>query len=154
MVLTIFLLNLEDVVNYYANVNIYDNVKSFSFYKSKKSKFMYSISASFYDSKEYTYYFGYLRNGNKFLIERKNDSVFLFINDNLVSSSPEEIPTISPYRMFIYLYQNNFPYTVKLDNGKYSVRFYTEDKNFLFLIDQNYRILKYVPPSTFEIIFE
>ncbi|MCX7947131.1 MAG: hypothetical protein N2504_00895 [candidate division WOR-3 bacterium] len=153
MVLTIFLLNLEDVVNHYANVNIYDNA-NLSFYKSKKSKFMYSLRAKFYDSREHTYYSGYLRNGDKFLIERRNDSVFLFVNGNLVSLSLEKTPTISPYRMFIYLYQNNFPYTVKLDNGKYSVRFYTEDKNFLFLIDQNYRILKYVPPSTFEIIFE
>lgn len=154
MILTILSLNLEELANYYANINIHDNVKSFSFYKSKKSKFMYSISASFYDSKEYTYYSGYLRNGNKFLIERKNDSVFLFINDNLVNSSPEEIPVISPYRMFIYLYQNNFPYTIKSDNEKHVVRFYAEDKDFLFLIDQNYKILRYVPPSTFEIEFE
>jgi hypothetical protein len=150
--LFIISLNMEDVVNYYKNLESFYSQMRILFYKSQKSKLHYIVSGTYYETKDYTSYTGYLNNGSKFLIEYKNDSTYLYLNDNLKSVQFQEYPAISPYKMFVYLYIHNFEYTIREKDNIFEIVFYTQGKPFIFTINSQYKILRYNPP--FNLIIE
>ncbi len=153
MALFIISLNLEDVANYYKSLdNFYSDVQ-IVFYKSRKNKVMYYANGSFYESRDKTYYTGYLKNGSKFLIEYKNDSSYLYLDGELIKIEFQNYPVISPYKMFLYLYTNNFAYTVREKEDLFEITFYTDGKPFKFLLNTQYKIIEYNPQLSLKFIF-
>jgi len=145
-------LNLDDIVNYYKNMDNFYYHGTMNIYKSNLSK-VYPRNVEFFESRENTHYYGYTRDGSKFHIEYKNDSIYFYINDNLKHSEYSEIPFISPYKMFIYLYERNIPYSISYKKNYYEIVFNFEGHNINFRIDESYKIIFYKPLKIFEIIF-
>jgi len=154
MIVLIFSFSLSDIANYYKNIQINENFE-ITFYKSKSNRVLYKILGDYYENKEKTIYYGYLPNGSKVKMEFNENYYVYYLDDNEVENGMIEIPIYSPYKMFIFLYENNYPYEVLEKDSLLNVIFNTNGSYWLFLIRaDNYKVIQFTSPLKLKINFK
>ena len=154
MIVLIFSFDLSDIANYYKNIQLSESFEM-TFYKSKSNRIRYKIFGDYYESKDKTIYEGYLPNGSKSRMEFYENSYIYYLNDNVIENGIIEIPIYSPYKMFIFLYENNYPYEIIKKDSVLNVIFNTNQNYWFFRIRvSDYRILEYSPPLKIKIDFK
>lgn len=119
------------------------------------NRIRYKILGSYYESKEKTIYYGYLPNNSKVRMEFNENYYVYYLNDNLIENGTIEIPIYSPYKMFIFLYENNYPYEVLEKDSILNVIFNTNGSYWSFLIRANdYKVIQYNSPLKLKIDFK
>jgi len=85
-----------------------------------------------------------------------NENYYVYyLNDNLIENGTIEIPIYSPYKMFIFLYENNYPYEVLEKDSILNVIFNTNGSYWSFLIRANdYKVIQYNSPLKLKIDFK
>jgi len=106
-------------------------------------------------AKKKTIYYGYLPNNSKVRMEFNENYYVYYLNDNLIENGTIEIPIYSPYKMFIFLYENNYPYEVLEKDSILNVIFNTNGSYWSFLIRANdYKVIQYNSPLKLKIDFK
>jgi hypothetical protein len=78
-----------------------------------------------------------------------------YLNDNVIETGSLEVPIFSPYKMFIFLYENSYPYNLTQKDSILYISFNTDGNYWFFKINSNdYKILEYTPPQKLKIDFK
>jgi len=154
MIMILFSL-VGDIANYYKNLNELQTKVEVRIYKSKLNRIQYVILGNYYENKDKTIYYGYLPNGSKVKMEFFENNYTYYLNDNVIETGSLEIPIFSPYKMFIFLYENSYPYNLTQKDSILYISFNTDGNYWFFKINSNdYKILEYTPPHKLKIDFK